>query len=228
VLDQYTTDPTERQHLASLLTLEVGVFTLALGLVRFGFMANILCTSMLHGFMNAVAIEVLLKNSILSNVLQICLEQVDKFFGVRSSAHSYMKFGILSNPDDLNMAAFGIGLVSLFILVALRLIKSKFGKTEKGKYLVYIPDPLVVVAFGIIFSKAFDWGSKVPVLGKIQTGLGAPHIPVWTFSQISDLTPDALFISIVGIVESSLIARTFSIKHAYRISVNRELVALGN
>jgi MFS superfamily sulfate permease-like transporter len=58
--------------------LKVGIFTLVLGLCRFGFLASVLSRPLLAGFINAIALEVI-------------LEQSDKFFGVSADSHSYLK-----------------------------------------------------------------------------------------------------------------------------------------
>ncbi len=86
-------------------------------------------------------------------------------------------FDLFKRTGEWNMIAFAIGIVSLLILIALRLIKTKYGKTERGKYLVYIPDPLVVVSIGIILSSSVGLKGTVPILGRIQTGLVAPVLP---------------------------------------------------
>ena len=68
----------------------MGIFTLALGLFRFGFLASILSRPLLAGFINAIALEVI-------------LEQSDKFFSVSVDDHSYLKIpAIVESYSDVN------------------------------------------------------------------------------------------------------------------------------
>ena len=57
-----------------------------------------------------------------------------------------------------------------------------------------------------------------------------PHLPgVFSMSlhQTAHLIDAAVVISIVGFVDSVVVAKEFSAKHHYQVSSNRELLALG-
>ena len=82
----------------------MGLFTFGLGLVRFGFLASILSRPLLAGFMNAIALEIM-------------LEQSDKFFGLKIENHSYFKIpeiiklfeNVKINNIKINLRVSGIG-----------------------------------------------------------------------------------------------------------------------
>jgi MFS superfamily sulfate permease-like transporter len=79
-----------------------GTFTLILGLLRFGFLAQIFSRPILVGFINAVAVE-------------IAIEQSDVFFGVSNpTVHGFKKFEHIAEfIGDTNYYALIIGLGKL-------------------------------------------------------------------------------------------------------------------
>jgi len=210
-LDELASDPEERMRLVTVLAFLIGLFTLIIGIFRFGFLAYILSRPLLCGFINAVAIE-------------ISLEQTDKFFGLDApTIHSYWKLPfIYDNWSDINVAALVLGIVCLIVLIAFRLAKKRW------KALQLLPDILLVVILTTVISTVFDLSSHgVAILGTVDAGFLSPAFPDIPFDRLTEVGLSALVIAIVGIVESILVATTYADKYSYRVSPNRELVALG-
>jgi len=213
-LDRMDVEGKEREETACILAFLAGLFTLLLGLFRFGFLAYIFSRPILCGFINAVALEII-------------FEQTDKFFQIDTGdEHSYHKIPkILDHMGDSNMTAFGIGIGSLAFLLAIRFLKRKY---KTVKWLVFIPDILIVVIGGTMLSYFLDLEDHgLDTLGHADAGFLTPDAPKLTLNKVQDLAPDALIIAIIGIVESYVCATTYANKHKYRVSSNRELVATG-
>ena len=143
-----------RTQYACAITFLVGLFSFILGLFRFGFLARVLSRPLLCGFINAVALEVI-------------LEQSDKFFALDqylAKDHSYQKVpGIINHFSDWNYPTFAIGIGSLIVLLSLKLAKKLFPKAPGLKF---VPDPFVVVLLGILFSSTLKlYNHGVYILG---------------------------------------------------------------
>jgi len=206
--------PEERAGVACVITLLVGLFTLVLGVFRFGYLAYIFSRPLLCGFINAVGIEII-------------LEQVDKFFGMSLHSHTFYKIPeIYDKLDEAKWLAMILGLICVAIMVAFRVIKHK---RPQYRFLLYIPDTLVIVVCTITFSYTAGLNDKydLPILGKVEPGFLSPQMPDLDFDQIQRLASVALVIAMIGIVESILGANVYATKHNYMLSSNRELVALG-
>ncbi|KAJ3214202.1 Solute carrier 26 [Clydaea vesicula] len=68
----------------------------------------------------------------------------------------------------------------------------------------------------------------VSVLKDIKGGLISPRIPEgMTLSRINSFFLSSVLISVIGFVESIVVAKTYASSHNYSISPNRELVAFG-
>lgn len=112
------------------------------------------------------------------------------------------------------------GYTILFSSVSFVLI---FG-LKKFKYTRVIPGPLLAVIIGTLLAYAYKLNHTVglEIVKDIPKGLPIPIFPIKKAYDIVRLSPYALLIAIVSIVESVSIA-----KRGQRISGNQELMALG-
>ena len=119
-----------------------------------------------------------------------------------------------------------MGFGALAILIVLKIIKSKYSK--RFFVLRYIPDPLVVVVLGAVLVKTLNLQEHgVKILGEVKTGFLTPSFPMTSLSTFTYVAPSAATIALIGVVESILVAKSYSTKYNYRVSQNRELVAMG-
>jgi MFS superfamily sulfate permease-like transporter len=218
-LDELASTAEERASIACSLALLVGSFTCLLGFFRFGFLAHIFSRPLLCGFINAVAFEII-------------MEQLDKFFGLEATkAHGFYKISIiLDSISEMHLLSLLMGIACLAVLLAIRFLKKRLINTHVA--IQYIPDILIVVVLSTAITRIArldEHGLKL--LGNIEAGLLPPKFPTLlddlNFSGLSATASSALTISMIGFVESILIATTYADKHSYTISANRELVALG-
>src|SRR5690606_28971132 len=139
------------------------VFTLILGLFRFGFLDNVFARYVLRGFLFASAFIVIVEQ--LPTVLSIELHHGTT---VEKVGH------ILKHLDKANGPTVGISILSITILLFLKYNHVVFPPRAQ-KYLIYFPGPIIVVTLGLIFAYSFDLERHgVALLGKIEAGFPTP------------------------------------------------------
>lgn len=188
------------------LSLMVGVFQLAMGVFRLGFLVNFLSHPVVSGFTSAAA-------------LIIGLSQFKHLLGInlpRSKHIHTILLGAIERAGEINGITVGIGLASIVILVVLKKVNPRF------------PRALVVVLFGTLLV----WGlgldkQGVKIVGDVPAGLPPLALPSITFDALKSLLPTALTISLVGFMESISVAKAFAKKGKYEVIPNQELIGLG-
>ncbi|WP_210367007.1 solute carrier family 26 protein [Bacillus sp. REN3] len=192
--------------LALLLALMVGVFQLAMGLLKLGFLVNFLSHAVITAFTSAAAIIIGLSQ--LKQLLGIKLENTENVFLLLGEA--FTKIG------QTNLFTFGIGIASILLLV---LVKKKWPK---------LPGPLFVVLLGSLAVYFFDLEEKgVSIVGEVPKGIPNISLPAFELDALIGLLPIALTITFVGFMESVAVAKAIAAKENYKIDANKELRGLG-
>lgn len=206
---------------ACLMTLFVGIFTFLLGIVRLGFLDSLMSRALLRGFITGVAVVVLVQQSI----ILLGLVELSEENGVTEASSTLDRlvflWGYLTKSHTLTT---WVSIVSVAFLLMTRVLKSKFVK------LALFPEVLLVVVISTVLTWSCDWDEKgLAILGKIDsTGVPMPSIPTLPDrDHLKDMLVTSAMISVIGFVESVVIAKTYSSRHNYTVSANRELVALG-
>ncbi|KAJ2358289.1 hypothetical protein IWW50_003890 [Coemansia erecta] len=196
-----------------------GLFTFALGMFRMGFLDSMISESSLRGFISGTAIVIIIGQSRL--ILGIAAPS-----SVHSTPWNDLKF-VLSHLYQTHAMTALVSLGALLFLRLLRTIKSKFKTTT---WLQQIPDTLVV----IVLTTAISWAAKlgetygVVIFGKVDGDLPQFRLPrVPKYADTKDIVSSAITITMIGVVESVIVAREYASRNHYAVSSNRELVALG-
>ncbi|QZA82463.1 SulP family inorganic anion transporter [Deefgea piscis] len=187
------------------LALLTGLFCLIASRLRLGFLADFLSPPILAGFLNGVAIS-------------IVVGQLGKVLGFNFSDNGLIErlielpFKILeAHPIT---AAIGLGTL-LIQQLARRLLPS-------------LPSALVamVMAGLIVFVFRLDQHG-VSVIGALPAGLPTVHWPVLPYSQLGELLGAAAGLALISFSSAMLTARSFAAKNRYDIDADREFTALG-
>lgn len=198
-----------------------GVWLLALGALRLGFVAHFLSHSVIKGFIAA------------SGIL-IALSQVRHLLGIGADGHNAFELlaeivSQLSETQGLT-ALLGLGCVGFFVLTK-RFGKRVFvqlGLDDFAAELLVKAAPAFAVVVTLAASSGFGMDARgVAVVGAVPAGLPMPVLPVFSLEVIKVLGVPSLMIALVGYVESISVAQTFAARRRETISPNRELVALG-
>ncbi|MFD1382326.1 SulP family inorganic anion transporter [Rhodanobacter aciditrophus] len=215
--------PGSAEYLAVVILLATisGLFLIALGLFKLGFLANLLSHPVISGFISASAIL-------------IALGQIKHILGISASGHNLLEMveSLYAQLPNLNWATVILGLISIAaihllrkylnpLLQALGLSKHQAQLASKaGPVLVVICTTLVVMLFSLD-------QIGVKIVGAVPSGLPPIALPPIDLQLARELLPAAMLISIVGFVESVSVAQSFAAKRRQSIDPNQELVGLG-
>ena len=194
---------------AILLAFLVGAIQFLLGVFRLGFLVNFLSHPVISGFTSAAA-------------LIIGLSQLKHLLGIEIPRSHHIHEIILNavkKADEINWIAFAIGIVGIFIIIAVKRIHKS------------LPSQLFAVIFGIVVVSIFNLGQgeqAVSIVKDIPNSLPDFEIPIFDLNIIQLLMPMALTIALVSFMESIAVAKAIQTKHRnYKVVPNQELVSLG-
>ena len=191
--------------LALALALLVGVLQTGMGLLRMGFLVQLLSHPVVSGFTSAAAIVI--GTSQLPNLLGL---------DVRGKGFLETVGAVGAALAETHVLTLALGGGALALLLTLRAKAPRF------------PGPLFVMllATGLVVVLGLDQAG-VAVVGAVPTGLpqwSAPWVPAEAWGA---LLPTGIAIALVGFMESVSVAQNFARKGGYRLVANRELLALG-
>lgn len=211
------------EYVAAALILAVlsGVILLIMGLLRLGFLANLLSHPVVSGFITA------------SGIL-IAVSQAQHVLGIRGSGETLpdMLASMAGSIGSANPFTIAIGAASLLFLFwvrrGLKPLLARVGFGLRTADLLAKAGPVFAVATSILIVVALELdGRGVAVVGPIPTGLPPLTVPLFDPELWSALFVPALLISIIGFVESVSVAQTLAAKRRQRIEPDQELIALG-
>jgi SulP family sulfate permease len=206
---------------AILLAALSGLMLLALGLLRLGFLANLLSHPVISGFITASG-------------LIIAVSQFKHILGVTTEGHNLVEIGhsLLANIQQTNLTTLVLGLTVLVFLFwvrsGLKPLLMRFGIAEQRAAVISRTGPVWAVVVSILIVAGFGLDQQgVKTLGTIPAGLPHLTVPSFDWELWKVLATSALLISIVGFVESISVAQTLAAKRRQAIDPNQELLGLG-
>lgn len=211
------------QYLDAAITLAAlsGVMLAVLGLLRLGFLANLLSHPVISGFITA------------SGIL-IATSQLKHILGIKAGGDNWpdMLGSLARAVDQTNPWTLAIGIpATLFLFWVRRGAKPalvRLGLKPRLADIAAKAGPVVAVALTILAVLAFGFESKgVKLVGAIPQGLPPFARPGTDLALIEKLWLPALLISIIGFVESVSVAQTLAAKRRQRIAPDQELIGLG-
>lgn len=209
---------------ACLMTIFVGIFTFLLGIFRLGFLDSLMSRALLRGFISGLGLVVALQQGI----ILLGLAKLSEHNGITEASSSIARFlFLMKNIQYSHALTASVSAASVAFLTMARVTKSKL---TKFRWFQLLPEVLLVVIASSVLTYLFDWENQgLAILGTIEgKGVPLPSIPAFPESKhMKDMLITAAMIAIIGFVESVVIAKTYSTKHNYSVSANRELVALG-
>lgn len=200
--------PAHAAALAAGLALLVGALSLVASVARLGFVADFLSKPILIGYINGLALSVIVGQ--LGKVSGAPITRGDVFGQI------VQFFTGLPRASGFTLA---IGVGTLALIVVLRRVAPR------------IPGPLIAVVGATLAVSLFQLESRgVAVIGAIPAGLPAPRIPAVTPGELLSMFPDALGITLLSFSDTILNARVFAARNGYAVDANRELsgLAAGN
>jgi high affinity sulfate transporter 1 len=198
-------DPGRYAALAAAVALIVGGFCFVAGLVRIGFLADLLSRPVLVGYMTGVAVIMIAGQ--LGKVTGVSVEG-DEFVDQMRS--------FISGLSGVHWPTVALSAAVLVLLLAL------------ARLVPRLPGPLIAILLATAVVAAFSLNrSGIRVIGEIPSGLPTPGLPGIGLADLSTLVIPAVGIAIVAFSDNVLTARTFAARHGQRVDANAELRALG-
>jgi len=211
------------EYLEAAITLAMlsGAMLAVLGLLRAGFLANLLSHPVISGFITASG-------------LLIATSQLKHILGVQASGDNWpeMLGSLASSISDTNIWTVSIGIpATLFLFWVRKGAKPalmRLGLAPRAADMTAKAGPVVAVALTILAVIVLGLDSRgVNLVGAIPQGLPPFAMPSTDLSLIEKLWVPALLISIIGFVESVSVAQTLAAKRRQRIAPDQELIGLG-
>ncbi|KAF9155584.1 hypothetical protein BG015_009367 [Linnemannia schmuckeri] len=219
-----STDPKTGLAIGCIITLFVGLFTFFLGFVRLGFLDSVLSRALLRGFITAVAVVVIIEQSI----TLFGLKELAEHFGIGEQSSTVEKVAfIVENFGHIHYLTTIVSFSSIAFLLSFGSIKKRLTKVP---FLAFIPEILLCVILYTVLTGVFRWDKDgLAILAPADAGgIQLPSIPSAPEGvPVRSLFGTAVLISIIGFVESIVITKQYATKHNYSVSPNRELVAMG-
>ncbi len=192
---------------AIMLAFFMGAAQLLLGLIRMGFITNLLAKPVISGFTSAAA-------------LIIGLNQLKYLIGVdieKSNAIHEIVISAFKSLSDVHWITLLVGVLGIVLIKGVKKINKK------------IPGSLLAVVLGILTVSIFNLDqSGVSIVREVPDGLPSFMLPDLSLETIQKLLPLSLTIAVVAFMEAYSVAKAIEAKKRnYRVVPNQELIALG-
>jgi high affinity sulfate transporter 1 len=192
--------------LAGLLGILVGVFLLIGGLLRLGFVTDLLSKPIRVGYLNAIALLV-----IISQVPRLLGFSIDSVSPTQDVVAIFR--GVAGGEIVPLAAAFGVG--SLVIIFVLRWLRSP------------VPGVLVVVVLATALTAIFGLSGALPVVGALPQGLPAPALSGLTWADVASLVLPAGGIALVAFTDTAVLSRSLAARRGETVSGSQEMSGIG-
>ena len=200
-------DPNRAIALAAMMAVVSGLVCIVAGLARLGFITELLSKPIRYGYMNGIALTVL-------------ISQLPKLFGfsIDSDAPLQSVEAIVGSVLDgrVNWTTFTVGAATLAVIYLL-----KGSKRVPGVLAAVVGATAVV---GVLDLAA---GAGVSVLGALPQGLPAFAIPWIGSADIVPVLIGGTAIALVSFADTSVLSRVYAAKTRTHVDPNQEMVGLG-
>ncbi len=200
-------DPMRAVTVASLMAVVSGLVCILIGVMRLGFVTELLSKPIRYGYMNGIALTVL-------------ISQLPKLFGFSIDGAGPMRDLVRITQSILggqaNWAAFAVGAGTLAVILLL-----KRWKRVPGLLIAVVAATIVVGAFGLHDS----FGVKV--LGPLPQGLPSPALPWIGLADLGQVVIGGCAVAMVAFADTSVLSRTYAAKTRSTVDPNQEMIGLG-
>lgn len=200
-------DPQRAVALAGMMAIVSGAVCILAGIARLGFITELLSKPIRYGYMNGIALTVL-------------ISQLPKFFGFSIDSEGPLRnlwaIATALIQGKTNWTAFMVGAATLLVILLL--------KSHKR-----IPGILIAVAGATVAVDVLDLAARagVEVLGALPQGLPAFAIPWITSADIVPVLIGGGAVALVSFADTSVLSRVYAARTRTYVDPNQEMVGLG-
>jgi high affinity sulfate transporter 1 len=200
-------DPMRAVSVAGMLAVGSGVLCILAGLLRLGFITELLSKPIRYGYMNGIAFVV-------------TVNQVPKLFGVSIDSSGPLRdlwrMGKAILGGAANWTTFAIGVGTLAMILVLKPYRR-------------MPGILLAVAGATIVTGLLDLdvSAGVKVLGTLPQGLPAFALPSIGPADLGAVLIGSGVVALVAFADTSVLSRTYAARTGSHVDPNQEMVGLG-
>ncbi|MGF6371470.1 high affinity sulfate transporter 1 [Paraburkholderia sp. RAU6.4a] len=199
-------DPSRAIAVASMMAIVSGLFCIVMGLLRLGFITELLSKPIRYGYMNGIALAVLISQ--LPKLFAISIEERGPLRDIVSLVQAIA-------DGKSNWYSFAVGAGSLVLILFLK-------RFEK------LPGILIAVIVATLCVTVLHLDSiGVKVLGKIPQGLPTFALPWVTDADLVKILLGGCAVALISFADTSVLSRTFAARFRSRVDPNQEMVGLG-
>ena len=200
-------DPARAIALASAIALVSGIVCIAAGVFRLGFITELLSKPIRYGYMNGIALTVL-------------ISQIPKLFGFSIESDGPLSNlvaigqGIIDGKANVAASVLGVGTLALILLL---------------KNYQRFPGLLVAVIAATVVTGLLnlDQSAGVKVLGTLPQGLPGLAFPLITLADLQAVVIGGFAVALVSFADTSVLSRTFAARTRTHVDPNQEMIGLG-
>lgn len=200
-------NPSRAVALAGMMAVVSGLVCILSGIARLGFVTELLSKPIRYGYMNGIALTVL-------------ISQLPKLFGFKiESGGPLMSLWSLGRgvwAGRMNWTTFAVGAGTLIIILLLKKAKR-------------VPVVLIAVIGATTVVAALDLSERagVAVLGPLPQGLPAFAIPWINASDLFPVLIGGFAVALVSFADTSVLSRVYAARTGVKVDSNQEMVGLG-
>lgn len=212
-------------EISSAISASVSGVLLASGLLRLGFVDNVLSRALLKGFIAAMGIIMIISQlSTEMGLVELALTEPHQ------TSLDKLLFAI-RHIKDTHLLTFSISSITLTIVMSVRYIKNILVEKYKKRRAVYIPELLMMVVVATFLCLRYKWHEKgVDVVGNIGGASSFKLVNPFDPTKVDlykKTFATAFLCTILGYFDSTTATKALGAKYNYQVSSNRELIALG-
>ena len=200
-------DPLRAVALAGTMAIISGTVCIVAGLARLGFITELLSKPIRYGYMNGIALVVL-------------VSQLPKLLGFSIEGHGPLRdlwaTGTEIFGGGVNWTAALVGAGTLAVILLLKGNKA-------------LPGILIAVVSATILVGVLDLGERagVSVLGPLPQGLPSFAIPWISAADFTTVISGGLAVALVSFADTSVLSRSYAARTRTYVDPNQEMVGLG-
>ncbi|HEY2289341.1 MAG TPA: sulfate permease [Thermoanaerobaculia bacterium] len=200
-------DPKRAVALASLMAVVAGLVCILIGAMRLGFVTELLSKPIRYGYMNGIALTVLISQ--LPKLLGFSIDGAGPLRDLVQITRS-----VLSGRANWTAFAIGAGTLAAILLL-------KPFKRIPGILIAVVGATVMVGALGL------DHSAGVKVLGPLPQGLPSFALPWIPLADLGKVVIGGCAVAMVAFADTSVLSRTYAAKNRSPVDPNQEMIGLG-